>query len=118
MRPPVVAYFVIKVLSSLLEITRDLLCTALDAFPGDHEFLDVQEVCVRDVYAFWRRLSLIAASICKQITERLLSRDRLLRFGVRFRPDAIIWSHIIRFANTMFVNGWFAPLLAKKPKRA
>ena len=51
MRPPVVGCFVILLLSRLLEITRDLLCTAIDAFPPDTPHRDVQRECVHEVRA-------------------------------------------------------------------
>jgi hypothetical protein len=52
MRPPVVGTFVILLLSRLLEIARDLLCTAIDAFPAgstDARLHDVQRQCVQEV---------------------------------------------------------------------
>jgi hypothetical protein len=52
MRPPVVGTFVILLLSRLLEIARDLLCTAIDSFPAgntDARLHDVQRQCVQEV---------------------------------------------------------------------
>lgn len=49
MRPPVVGCFAILLLSRLLEITRDLLCTAIDAFPPNTPYPNIQRDCVQEV---------------------------------------------------------------------
>jgi hypothetical protein len=58
------------------------------------------------VYSFWQRLALMAASVCEQIAERLLRHERILSFATRFRPDGISWSMVLQIANLMFINGW------------
>jgi hypothetical protein len=45
----VVGYFVILILARLLEISRDLLCTAIDAFLPQERYEDVQTACVQEV---------------------------------------------------------------------
>lgn len=132
MRPPVVAHFIIWLLGRLLELTRDLACTAVDAFDrvtgpsaalrgrggkggggaaedGLGAWRDAQAHCVQEVLLRWSRLSNMAASVCLQISRRLLRRERLERFGRRFRSDSIIWSTVLLSANIMFVMGWCAP---------
>ena len=79
MRPPVVGCFVILLLSRLLEITRDLLCTAIDAFPPDTPHRDVQRECVHEV-----RASMLRSSACCPCAAKL---SRLLPYPVvRFTP--------------------------------
>ena len=63
MRPPVVGCFVILLLSRLLEITRDLLCTAIDAFPPGTPNPDLQCECVQEVCRFHLFHLLIIACI-------------------------------------------------------
>lgn len=128
MRPPVVAYFVTWLLGRLLELTRDLACSAVDAFDkvtgpmsrrnGQNgsarseslrdAWREAQITCLQAVLALWARLANMAASVCLQISRRLLRRERLERFGRRFRSDSIIWSTVLRSANIMFVMGWCA----------
>lgn len=58
MRPPVVGCFVILLLSRLMEITRDLLCTAIDAFPPETPYPDTQRECLQEVrYVILRHVS-------------------------------------------------------------
>lgn len=58
------------------------------------------------VYAFWERLANMAKSICEQISERLLRKERVGQFATRFRPDGLSWSVVLQSANSHFVNGW------------
>ena len=60
------------------------------------------------MYAFWERLACMAQSVCVQIAERLLRRERVSQFATRFRPDGLSWSVVLLSASSHFVNGWCA----------
>lgn len=58
------------------------------------------------MYSFWERLANMAQSVCEQIAERLLRKERVSQFATRFRPDGLSWSVVLQSANSHFVNGW------------
>lgn len=60
------------------------------------------------VYAFWERLASMAQSVCVQLAERLLRKERVSQFATRFRPDGLSWSVVLLSASSHFVNGWCA----------
>ena len=113
-RPPVVAMIVISILYHLLNSVRYILMHAVDHFrplPGAREaaLRGAHRAIVGRYTAFGERLSDMLVSITEQIARRLLREDRMRSLHGRFRPDSVMWSWLLKQANSTLIIGSCAP---------
>lgn len=101
---------VISTLYHLLNSVRYILMHAVDHFKPVR---GAREAALRAAHRgvvqrytdFGERLSAMLVSITEQIARRLLRQDRMLSLHGRFRPDSVMWSWLLKQANSTLIIG-------------